>query len=242
MGVFNRRGSSMTESSWDFGAPEKQPERKIKNPKGIKFFAVTILVVCLSLFLCAGITVGATKIINDQKKKSEAKINERISGKPVAKEEPEKEEPEKEVESAFAWFDNTGKLITGIDIEKWNIDGMVTLLNKEFLEKNTPNQPETPDQPKPPEQPDNAEPKPSPAPAPAPNRAPVVSVSGPTQINRGQTASFSASAYDPDGDSVSLSWSNTNKCWTIPGIYTVSCSATDSRGATGYGSISVNVI
>jgi hypothetical protein len=38
------------------------------------------------------------------------------------------------------------------------------------------------------------------------NQAPTVSVSGPSSVSVGQTASFSASAGDPDGDTVSYAW------------------------------------
>jgi hypothetical protein len=84
---------------------------------------------------------------------------------------------------------------------------------------------------------------PSPAPAPAPvNHAPTVSIAGPTQVMRGQPASYSASGSDPDGDSVSLSWTSRTMCWSTPGLYSLSVTASDSRGASGSDSISVRVI
>lgn len=96
------------------------------------------------------------------------------------------------------------------------------------------------------EQPTNAEassPPAEPIPAPAPtNSPPSVSISGPTQVVHGQTATFSASASDPDGDSVSLSWTSKSMCWSAPGQYSLSVSATDSKGASSSDAISVRVI
>lgn len=83
---------------------------------------------------------------------------------------------------------------------------------------------------------------PPPAPAPAANHSPSVSISGPTQVNRGQTASYSAAGSDPDGDTVSLSWTSKSMCWSAPGQYSLSVSGTDSKGASCSDTISVRVI
>jgi hypothetical protein len=89
----------------------------------------------------------------------------------------------------------------------------------------------------------SAPPAPEPAPAPASvNHAPSVHISGPTQLTRGQTANYSASGSDPDGDAVSLSWTSKAMCWSTPGLYSLSVTATDSRGSSGSDSISIRVI
>lgn len=85
------------------------------------------------------------------------------------------------------------------------------------------------------------------APAPVPetppvNRPPAASISGPTQVVHGDTATFTASASDSDGDSVSLSWTTKNMCWSTPGLFSVTVTATDSRGASSTSSKSVRVI
>jgi len=85
-------------------------------------------------------------------------------------------------------------------------------------------------------------PTPAPAPPPAVNHAPSASISGPTQVLHGQAVSFSASASDPDGDPVSLSWTSKTMCWSTPGLYSLSVSVTDSRGASSADTISVRVI
>ncbi len=77
---------------------------------------------------------------------------------------------------------------------------------------------------------------------PAVNHPPGVSIAGPTQVMRGQSANYSASGSDPDGDSVSFSWTSRTMCWSTPGLYSVSVTVTDSKGATGANSISVRVI
>jgi hypothetical protein len=87
------------------------------------------------------------------------------------------------------------------------------------------------------------EPVPTPAPAPEPvNNKPSVSISGPGQLMRGQSATYTASASDPDGDSVSLNWTSRAFCSDVPGTYSLSVTATDSRGASSSYSISISVI
>jgi len=87
-------------------------------------------------------------------------------------------------------------------------------------------------------------PSPPPPPPPQENRAPTVTISGPTQVLHGDVATYTASASDPDGDSISYSWgsSTKNMCWSTPGVYTVSVTVTDSKGASASASITVTVI
>ena len=94
-------------------------------------------------------------------------------------------------------------------------------------------------------QPGSENPGPYTAPAPPEqpaNRPPAASISGPDQVVHGETAVFNASADDPDGDSVSLSWTSKNMCWSTPGLFTVTVTATDGRGASSNSSKSVRVI
>ncbi len=81
-------------------------------------------------------------------------------------------------------------------------------------------------------------------PTPQANRPPSASVNGPTQVMARQSATFSASGSDPDGDSISFSWggSTVTRCWSTPGLYSVSVTVTDSRGASSTASMSVRVI
>jgi len=95
--------------------------------------------------------------------------------------------------------------------------------------------------PQPAARPDTPPPEAEPAPA-RENRAPSVSISGPTQVVHGETATYTASASDPDGDAVSLSWTVKVMCWSTPGLYRLSVTGTDSRGASRGGEISVRVI
>jgi len=83
-----------------------------------------------------------------------------------------------------------------------------------------------------------------PAETPSVNRNPSVSLSGPTRVNTRQTVVYAASASDPDGDSITYSWGgpSTTRCWSTPGLYSVSVTVTDSRGASASASISVRVI
>ena len=76
----------------------------------------------------------------------------------------------------------------------------------------------------------------------AANHAPVASISGPGEVFHGQTVEFSASATDPDGDPVSLSWVTRTTCWSTPGQFSISVTATDSRGSSSTASHTVRVI
>lgn len=73
------------------------------------------------------------------------------------------------------------------------------------------------------------------------NRAPLLTAldATPRQVAPGATAQLSASAQDPDGDTLSYEWSATGK-WTITGSgANVQVKAPDSYGTTG--TVSVNV-
>jgi len=74
------------------------------------------------------------------------------------------------------------------------------------------------------------------------NSPPVAFISGPEQVTRGQTAEFTAGASDPDGDQVSLQWTTKTMCWSTPGLFSISVTATDARGATSTVSKSIRVI
>lgn len=82
------------------------------------------------------------------------------------------------------------------------------------------------------------------APAPAANRQPGVSISGPAQVVARQVATFSAIASDPDGDTLTYSWggNTTTRCWSAPGLYSVSVTVTDGRGGSASATMSVRVI
>jgi PKD domain len=97
------------------------------------------------------------------------------------------------------------------------------------------------------EVPVRSEPPPTPAAEPAPppiNHAPSVSISGPTLVHVGETATYRANASDPDGDSLSYSWggASRNKCWQTPGQYSVSVTVTDSGGHSASASLLVEVM
>ncbi len=79
---------------------------------------------------------------------------------------------------------------------------------------------------------------------PAVNHPPTVGISGPTQVTVRQTATYTASGSDPDGDGITYSWggSTTTRCWSTPGLYSVSVTVTDGRGSNAGASISVRVI
>lgn len=79
---------------------------------------------------------------------------------------------------------------------------------------------------------------------PAVNHPPTAGISGPTQVTVRQTATYTASGSDQDGDGITYSWggSTTTRCWSTPGLYTVSVTVTDSRGESAGASISVRVI
>ena len=86
---------------------------------------------------------------------------------------------------------------------------------------------------------------PAPVPPPEPvNHPPTVSISGPTMVTATETATYSASASDPDGDPITYSWGSSTraKAWSTPGLYEVSVTVTDSHGASASASISVRVI
>ena len=74
------------------------------------------------------------------------------------------------------------------------------------------------------------------------NASPVASISGPGQVTHGETAVFTASASDPDGDSLTLSWTTKSMSWSTPGLFSITVTVTDSRGATSTASKSVRVI
>ena len=96
------------------------------------------------------------------------------------------------------------------------------------------------------------------APAPPPNRAPVFN--GPIQANPavlepGQTTNLTAPATDPDGDTVTYTWSSPagtfstqngmNTQWTAPqqeGNYPLTVTANDGRGGTATNSITIPVM
>jgi PKD domain len=84
----------------------------------------------------------------------------------------------------------------------------------------------------------------APQPPAAANHPPTVSISGPTQVTARQAATYTASGSDPDGDGITYSWggSSTTRCWSTPGLYTVSVTVTDSRGQSSGASVSVRVI
>jgi hypothetical protein len=76
------------------------------------------------------------------------------------------------------------------------------------------------------------------------NSPPSVRINGPAQVLAKSTATYTAYASDPDGDGVSYSWGapSITRCWSAPGLYTVTVTATDARGASASASISVRVI
>ena len=84
----------------------------------------------------------------------------------------------------------------------------------------------------------------APQPAPAANRPPMVEISGPTRLTARQAATYTASGSDPDGDGITYSWggSTTTRCWSTPGLYSLTVTVTDGRGETASASLSVRVI
>lgn len=76
------------------------------------------------------------------------------------------------------------------------------------------------------------------------NHAPTVYISGPVQISARETATYTAVASDCDDDSLSYSWGSSSKsaAWSVPGLYSISITVTDSHGASSSASISVRVI
>ncbi|MBU4489953.1 MAG: hypothetical protein KKE79_04885 [Actinobacteria bacterium] len=85
-------------------------------------------------------------------------------------------------------------------------------------------------------------PSPPAPPAASENRAPAVSISGPSTVNRGDVVTFTASGSDPDGDTFTLSWTSRTIQFTNPGAQTLTVTITDSRGASSSASKTVQVI
>ena len=83
---------------------------------------------------------------------------------------------------------------------------------------------------------------PSPVPVASENHAPVVSISGPSTVNQGQTVTYSASGSDPDGDPLTLSWTSRTVQFNTTDAVTLTVTATDSRGASSTASMTVHVI
>lgn len=83
---------------------------------------------------------------------------------------------------------------------------------------------------------------PSPAPAASENHAPVVSINGPSTVNRGQTVTYSASGSDPDGDPLTLSWTSRTIQFNTTDAVTLTVTVTDSRGASSTASKTIHVI
>ncbi len=79
---------------------------------------------------------------------------------------------------------------------------------------------------------------------PAANRAPSVSISGPTLVHVGETATYHANASDPDGGSLSCSWGGTSKntAFQNTGTYPISVSVTDPGGLSASATIMVTVM
>jgi hypothetical protein len=86
------------------------------------------------------------------------------------------------------------------------------------------------------------------------NRPPVVGTltASPTQLLPGQAAALSCAASDPDGDPITYAWSADTGTVTasgaaatfvstLPGVATVTCTATDPAGASGSGTVRVSV-
>ncbi|PKQ28757.1 MAG: hypothetical protein CVT63_01220 [Candidatus Anoxymicrobium japonicum] len=82
----------------------------------------------------------------------------------------------------------------------------------------------------------------APAPEPVANRAPYASISGPGTVQRNAPASYSVSCGDPDGDSVTASWTSQTFTWGSPGGKSITVTVTDSHGASHIASMSVTVI
>jgi hypothetical protein len=88
------------------------------------------------------------------------------------------------------------------------------------------------------------------------NRAPTVSAScNPCTVGTAQTSTLTASASDPDGDAITLRWTATQgtfsstsagtTVWTAPSqvaTVTATITATDSRGAAGSATVTLNVV
>lgn len=236
----------MTESNWRFGEPENKPRIQANPPRGLRFFAVVGIAICLIVLLGFGAVLGAGKLISTATKKQAKKINNDVATrtaktpKPVVK---------KTTEDTFVWFDDTGKMIVAMDVNSINLDPVAaSIAASQVKPTDTSTHPadtsppagETPVTPKP------VTPEPTPPPPPPPvNHPPTVHVywSGSTTRDASGCArgTWIASASDPDGDSVSLAWTSKSMEYTSPGYYSMSCTATDSRGASGSGSGGVNI-
>lgn len=83
---------------------------------------------------------------------------------------------------------------------------------------------------------------PPPAPVALENHAPVVSISGPSTVKQGQTVTYTASGSDPDGDPLTLSWTSRTVQFNTTDAVTLTVTVTDSRGAQGSASKTVQVI
>ena len=115
-----------------------------------------------------------------------------------------------------------------------------------------------PPPPAPVEAPPPPPPAPAPAPAPPPNRPPTFN--GPIQANPptlepGQTTNLTSPATDPDGDTITYTWSapagtfstqnGMNTQWTAPqqeGNYPLTVTANDGRGGTAQNMITIPVM
>ena len=86
------------------------------------------------------------------------------------------------------------------------------------------------------------------------NRPPVVGTltASPTQLLPGQSAALLCAASDPDGDPITYAWSadtgtltangaSATFVGTLPGVATVTCTASDPRGAAGSGTVRVSI-
>ena len=102
-----------------------------------------------------------------------------------------------------------------------------------------------------------APPPPPPPPPPAPNRPPTVSqvTANPPTIEPGQQTNVSAVATDPDGDTLTYTWSapagtfsnpnGLNTTWTAPqqpGTYPLTVTVNDGRGGMATGTVNVTVM
>lgn len=62
------------------------------------------------------------------------------------------------------------------------------------------------------------------------NKPPSVIITGPTRLKVGEVGTYHASATDPDGDTVTPSWTTLDRSWQHKGTNCVSITVTDSRG------------
>ena len=84
------------------------------------------------------------------------------------------------------------------------------------------------------------------------NAAPTVSISGPTSVNAREPYSYTATASDPNGDTLAYDWdfgdadvsdnaSSVSKTWAVGGSYTVTVTVSDMKGLTASDTITVTV-